>query len=376
MPPKILVISDYRDVNSARPEAEIFIGLARRGWPVTVMTYADAAYIPRFEEMGVRVIPFHPPSKFDAESVERIRSELIDGAYDILQLYNSKAYFTGLKAAKGLSVKVVFYRGTQMNIHWYDPTLYLKYFHPRVDAIVCNSQSVEVRFRRQSVWPIRKKIVTINKGHHPDWYADVEPADLSRFGVPPDDFVFVCVANAQPVKGIAVLLEAMSLLPPDLNLSLLLVGRNMDTPEFRALAEKSGYADRIRFVGYSREVLAIDRAADVLICPSLGAESLTKAVVEAMFLGVAPLITNIPGNKYLVEHSKTGLVVPPKNAAALAEAMTAVYRKPEWAHAMGGRAQERINQTLHTDKTVGEMAEFYEDLASGDNRYQTKRKML
>lgn len=376
MPLKILVISDYRDVLSSRPEAEIFIGLAKKGWSVTIMTFPEAPYIHKFEQAGIRVIPYHPTSKFDSDAVRRIRRELIDGQYDIFQMYNSRAYFNGLKAAKGLPVKVVFYRGSMMNLHWYDPTIYLKYFHPRVDAIICNSKSTEDRILKQAVLPIRKRIVTINKGHNPDWYAGVRPADLSKYGVKPDGFVFICVANAQPVKGIAYLLKAMGMLPPGLNLSLLLVGRNMDTPEFKSLAQQSGYEDRIHFIGFSKEVLALDLASDVLICPSIGAEALTKAVVEAMFLGVAPIITNIPGNRYMVEHSKTGLVVSPKNPKALADAMTAVYRKPEWAHAMGHKAQERIKETLHTDKTVAEMSEFYKDLASGKNEYTTKRTML
>ncbi len=376
MPLKILVISDYRDELSSRPEAEIFIGLAEKGWDITVMTFADAPYIKNFEEVGIRVIPFHPTSKFDGDAVKRIRKELIEGQYDIFQMYNSRAYLNGLKAARGLPVKVVFYRGSMMNLHWYDPTIYLKYFHPRVDAIVCNSKSTEDRIRKQAVLPIRKKIVTINKGHNPGWYAGIKPADLSKYGVKSGEFVFTCVANAQPVKGIAYLLKAMALLPRGLNLSLLLVGRNMDTPEFKALAEQSGYVDRIHFVGFSKDVLAIDRSSDVLICPSTGAESLTKAIVEAMFLGVAPIITNIPGNKYMVEHSKTGLVVPPENPKALADAMTAVYRKPEWAHAMGHNAQVRIKETLNIDKTVEEMSEFYKDLVSGRGEYTTKRTMF
>lgn len=373
---KILVISDYLDELSSRPEAEIFMGLAREGLDVTIMTFPESPHIPAFERAGARVIPYHPKTKFDKDAPGIIRAELLRGGYDILQMYNSRAYFSGLKAAKGLPVKVIFYRGSIMNIHWYDPTVYVKYFHPRVDAIICNTKAVEDRFRQQAPPWIRKTFVTINKGHDPEWYAHVEPADLKKYGVNEVDFVFTCVANAQPVKGIAYLLRAMALLPRNLKLTLLLVGRNMDTEEFRTLAAQSGYEDRIHFVGYSKEVLSIDLASDVLVCPSTGAESLTKAVVEAMFLGIAPIITNIPGNKYLVEHSGTGLVVPPKNAKALADAMYAVYRKPEWAHAMGHKAKERVKITLNTRKTVAEMREFYTDLVSGKNEYRTKRSMF
>ena len=54
---KILVCSSYRDAwNSVRPEEEIFIGIAKRGHSVTVMTQRDAEYADRFIENGVEVL--------------------------------------------------------------------------------------------------------------------------------------------------------------------------------------------------------------------------------------------------------------------------------------------------------------------------------
>ena len=46
--PKILVISNYRSTIGVRPEAEIFIGLARLGFDVEIMTYGDAEYVSTF----------------------------------------------------------------------------------------------------------------------------------------------------------------------------------------------------------------------------------------------------------------------------------------------------------------------------------------
>ncbi|MFT6174844.1 MAG: hypothetical protein ACJAY4_001066, partial [Cryomorphaceae bacterium] len=150
MPPKILVISNYRSTVTVRPEAEIFIGLAKKGWEIDVMTYGDSPYVKNFKEAGVNVIDFHPEKKFDPKAVEKIRKHLIDEKIDILQLYNSKASSNGIKATKGLDVKIVLYRGYQGNLHWYDPSLYTKYYHPRVDKIICNSIGVEEEFRKQT----------------------------------------------------------------------------------------------------------------------------------------------------------------------------------------------------------------------------------
>lgn len=374
--PKILVISNYRSTVSARPEAEIFIGLAAAGFDIEVMTYGDSLYAEKFRAAGIEVTDFHPERKFDAAASRFIRERLIKGGHDILHMFNSKAYMNGLRAAKGLPVKIVMYRGTQANIHWYDVALYAKYFHPRVDKIVCNSRSVEDEFNKQSLTDRRSRFVTINKGHRPEWYAGTAPADLSEFKNSPDTFVITCVANARRVKGVKYLLAAMAEIDSVADISLVLVGRGLDTEEFMAAARKSGHGDRIFFTGFREDALSLVKASDAFVMPSIGAESLTKAVVEAMHLGTAPIITNIPGNKYMVEHGQTGLIVPPKNPQALAEAISAMYKKRTWCEEMGQNAAARITEILHTDRTISEYADFYKDLLDGGTGFKTAKTAL
>jgi len=137
---KILVISDYSKLHSTRPEASIFIELAKKGYEIHIMTYENSPLEKQFLDAGISVIAFHPSKKFDKNETGRIREYLIEHSIEIMQLYNSNATIQGLKAAKGLDVKVVLYRGFAGHIHWYDPSSYFKFLHPRVDAIVCNSK--------------------------------------------------------------------------------------------------------------------------------------------------------------------------------------------------------------------------------------------
>jgi glycosyltransferase involved in cell wall biosynthesis len=377
MPPKILVISNYRSTVTVRPEAEIFIGLAKKGWKIDVMTYGDSPYVKNFEEAGVNVIDFHPEKKFDPKSIERIRKHLIDEKIDILQLYNSKASSNGIRAAKGLDVKVVLYRGYQGNLQWFDPSLYTKYYHPRVDKIICNSIGVEEEFRKQVLSIAKKKVVTINKGHRLEWYEDVKPADLSVYGVKPGSFVFTCVANTRPMKGVIYIMQALHHLPKGMDFYLLMVGNGLETKEYRKIADESGYGDRVIFTGFQPNALEIDKASDVFLLASIYGESITKSAIEAMSLGTTPLITDIPGNKYLIEHAHSGFMVPSKNPKALAEAMWAAYDKKDWTKKIGALAKQRIAEKLNTDDTIEEMAEFYQDLIdTGGKNYHTKPGVL
>ena len=358
---KVLVIGSYDVIHTSRPEAEIIIGLANAGFEMTVMTHADTEYARRFKEYGVKVIPFHPEKKFRRAESQRIRQELITGGYDILQLYTSKAIINGLRAARGLKVKVVLYRGYAGHIHWYDPAAYLKYLHPRVDKIVCNSVGVEAHFRQQ-LFLSKSKLVTINKGHDLAWYHDVTPLDLTTIGIPTTAFVVTCMANVRPMKGIKYLLQAMDFIPNELPIHFVLGGDGTDSAEFRQIMESSPNATKIHLLGHRTDALRIVAASKVFALASIKGESITRAVQEAMALGITPVITDIPGNKELVEHDISGLVEPMKNPKALAGAILSLYNNPDLYQKLSRGARNHIATKLSHQRTVDQMKTLYEEI--------------
>lgn len=306
---KVLVISDYRSYHTVRPEAEIFIGLKKEGVDVEVMTFPESEYYKIFEEHGIPVIPFHPEKKYDRKGIKVIRATIQKGAYDIVHLFNSKASTCTLKAVKGIPIKVCLYRGFTGHIHWYDPSLYFKYMHPRVNKIVCNSQGVENEFLKEPFIP-KDKTRVINKGHDTDWYKDIEASKREEFGLSDDTFLLCNVANNRPMKGIKYLLDSMNHLPDDMNFRLLMIGGGMDTEENRAIIAKGAHSDKVIFTGFRKDALSIVKMCHVFVLSSLWGESITKSVIEAMSLGVMPIITDISGNKELAVDGTSGLVVP------------------------------------------------------------------
>lgn len=362
MKPKILVISDYRGFHTARPEAEIFIGLVRRGYEVHVMTYAEAEYAAISQEAGVKVIAFHPKRKNDAAEIAFIRQALIDEKYDVLHLFNSVAIVNGIAAAKHLPVKVILYRGYSGNVHWYDPTAYLKYLHPRVDKIVCNSIGVKQMFDNQFFFDKNKAIV-INKGHRLEWYADVQPTDIRReLGIAQNALLLINVANNRHMKGIPYLLGAMADLPLPLDVHLLLVGRDMDTKQNKKILANCPRPERVHFLGFRKDALNLVAASDAFVSSSIKGESITKSIIEAMALGVAPVITNIAGNVELVEHEHNGLVVARKDARQLKEAILRLYNDRSLCRTFGERSKQRIVSHLHTDKTIEGYQAMYREM--------------
>ncbi len=364
MIPKVLVISDYRSTLSVRPEAEMFIGLSRLGVDITIMTFGESEYIPKFEESGIEVIDFHPQQKMNKREISIIRDELIQGQYDILHLFNNKAIINGIQAAKKLDVKIVLYRGFAGNINWYDPISHLKFLHPRVDKIVCNSKGVEEYLHRQLFFD-KSKTVTINKGHSMEWYENVPLLDWKKIGIPDDAFVMVNMANNRRMKGIPYLLEAMKLLPENLPVHLVLIGNNLDSPKNKKIIKGHTVENRIHFLGYQKEPLPFVKSSDVFVLPSIFGESITKSAIEAMSLGVAPILTDIPGNKELAIHDHCAWVVPSKNPKKLAEGISVLFQDTEKRNKLAKNAKEHIKKKINNKVTILKIKELYQELIHG-----------
>ena len=137
------------------------------------------------------------------------------------------------------------------------------------------------------------------------------------------------MANARPFKGIKYLLQATYLFQEMPDLHLLLIGRDMNKGGLNDLLIHSPFKSRIHLTGWRKDVLGILASCSVFVLPSIGGEATTKSVIEAMSMGVAPIITDIFGNKGLVVHQESGLVVPPQDPQALADAIYFYYTHTE-----------------------------------------------
>lgn len=364
MKPKILVVSNYTNTISARPEAEIFLELKKRGMHISVMTDGNSYYAGKFREAGIKVIDFVLTKKFDRNQEKIIRNELKSSEYNILQLFNNKAIANGIRAARGIDVKVIVYRGYAANIYWYDPTAYLKILHPRVDKIICVSEAV-----RQSLLPhllfAKHKAITIHKGHKISWYNNIKKANFEEFNIPPNAFVVACVANVRRAKGIRYFLDACRQFEAISDLYVLLIGNKMDRPELIRGVEQSNMKKRIITTGFRKDVHNLMAAADVIVLPSL-VEGLSKVLIEAMSLQTAVVATNIPENKTLIEHKKHGILVPVKQSLPIAAAIKLLKEKEDFRNILVANARQRIETDFTLTKTTDKYEHLYNQLVTNE----------
>src|SRR5207253_2493427 len=108
------------------------------------------------------------------------------------------------------------------------------------------------------------------------------------------------------------------------------------------------------------DVPAVMRGLDVLVLAS-HAEPCGRVLFEAMASGTAVVATNSGGTPEIVRHEQEGVLVPPRDAAALAEAIGRLIRDEARRHALGAAGIERIRTEFTIDRHVERTMKVYDD---------------
>ncbi|MCG8370044.1 MAG: glycosyltransferase [Proteobacteria bacterium] len=346
-----------------RPTVATLVGMHEAGIDVTVVVPGNHPNRKTLRDAGLPTIDIRLRRKFDAAGIAALREELVRGRYHIMHTFNNNAISNGLRACKGLPVRIVAYRGIVGAVSFLDPVSWLRYLNPRIDRIVCVCEAIRRYFLSMQPAFLRMpagRPVTIHKGHELAWYA-AGPADRAGFGIPEDAFVVGCTANYRPRKGIGYLVEAIELLPSDLPVRLVLIG-HMEAKELTRRIARSPARDRIHRIGFVTNAPEVGAACDVCCLPSTRREGLPRSVIETMAYEVPPIVTDAGGSPELVEHGISGLVVPPRNARAIADAIETLYRDRDLRLRMGRAARRRIGTAFRNQDTVKKTIALYEEL--------------
>ncbi len=215
------------------------------------------------------------------------------------------------------------------------------------NRIVAVSQAVADDYAHYLGWTdiqvIPNPVPTPDRGHLP---ASQRASIRLRYGVPEDAFLLVLPARYSVEKGHAVLLRAMHVLRERRPLiHLVAPGQGPLLPGLRDLAYALQLEQVTHFVDPLPQPDLFDllRAADAVATPSLF-EGFGIAAGEAMALGVPVVATRVGGFLDLVQHERTGLLVPPADAEALAAAIARVHGDPALRARLGEQARARVAQ--------------------------------
>jgi glycosyltransferase involved in cell wall biosynthesis len=167
------------------------------------------------------------------------------------------------------------------------------------------------------------------------------------------EVVILMVGRLVAEKGYVELIEAMR----GVEAKLWVVGERLDSDHAGPVEHAVEEAERdpvlkrrVRFLGYRGDVPALMRAADIYTLPS-HREGMPRSVIEAMMSGLPVVGTDIRGTREEVVREETGILVPVKDAAALADALARLVADPALRTGWGRAGRARA-LALYREETV------------------------
>jgi glycosyltransferase involved in cell wall biosynthesis len=239
------------------------------------------------------------------------------------------------------------------------------------DALTVPSEAMRRELTRS--WALRRQPIIVPN------FMDV-PASPSALPAESDDVQrIVCIGRIEPLKGQDVLARAFGIVArrhPKLRLQIVGPDRWPGKQRFaELLPELVPDADirrRIELPGTVplAEVMNVLREARLAVVASRGFESFSFAALEAMASARPIVSTNVGALPELIDHERTGLVVPSENAELLAAAMERMLMDRRASEAMGLAAYERARERYHTPRVMPKILAAYAD--GGDYFYQVR----
>jgi phosphatidylinositol alpha-mannosyltransferase len=287
-----------------------------------------------------------------------VRRALRRGDYDLLHVHEPLSPSVGLlataQAGRRLPVVGTFHANLGRSLALDAAGPLLRGVYDRLAARIAVSATA------RDTWQGRfgGTMTVVPNGVGPEFFTGPEPLEGWRGPGP----TVLFVGRLEPRKGLAYLVRAFLRLKPAFpGLRLLVVGRDDRNQRDKAMAM---VPPRLRpdlvFVGVvpQADLPGCFAAADVFCAPSLGGESFGIVLAEAMAVGTPVVCSDIGGYRDVVRDGTDGLLVPPGDAEALAEALAGLLDNPARLAAMGEAAAAGARRYAW-EVVAGQVTEVY-----------------
>lgn len=233
---------------------------------------------------------------------------------------------------------------------------------PLTDAWVAVNNADRLALIERGIAPSHK-VSTIYNGIDFSSLPKSNPWAARRsLGLPEDVPVAAQVGRIATQKGPSYFLQAAALaLEGNPHIRFLVVGDGPLKGKMERLARRLGIAQSVLFLGWRKDAGEIMASANTVVLSSLW-EGLPYVLLEAMALGKPVIATNVGGNSELVEHERTGLLVPPRDPKGLAQAVLAISSDPFTAQRMGQAGMQRAREHFSLEQMTKLTQRVYDSL--------------
>jgi len=365
---RCLLVFEPPEGGVAEHVLRLALGLPAHGWDPTVIGPPASMVYPALREAGVPVVPLSLRAGFGSPRADLLAARSLSaivrrGRFDLVHLHSAKAGVLG-RVLPRRARKVV-----------YSPHLFgfegppgprrpisralERALAPRTDAIVCVAESERQAALKNRIAPATKLRVVPSGADCPSGL----PADTELEAFASGRPLVACLTVLRRQKTVHVFLEAAALVLQRLPTArLAVVGDGPLKPDLEKRARELGIAEEVRFFAFSPPSARQLASLDVYVLPSAW-EAFPIGILEAMACGVPQVVTDVGGSSEAVVHGETGLLCPPNQPRALAEAIVTLVEDDHLRVRMSSASRARHRRLFGLEPMVARMAALYAEIS-------------
>ena len=338
------------------------LGLRARGHRTALVAHPDGELARRASE-GHDLIRLAPAHEMDFAAAFRLARVLRELEPDLIHAHDPHAVSMASMALSTLSdrrsPRLVIARRVDFHLK---RNAFSRWKYKQVDAAICSSNAIRAMVVEDGIDDACA--FTVYEGVQVD-RIDAQPvSDVHKeLWLTPGAPVVGNIAALVPHKGQRYLIDAAPAVVramPDTQ--ILLFGEGELRSTLLRQIKHLGLEHHVRLVGFRPDILSLLKGLDVFVMSSI-TEGLGTSILDAMAASRAVVATTAGGMPEAVEDGVTGVLVPPRNPPALAEAILRLLRDPPLRRRMGEAGLARVRAQFNVDRMVDETLAVYERVA-------------
>ncbi len=267
-----------------------------------------------------------------------------------------KDYAIAGMISKICGIKNVLWLGTTLDLK--NKWIYNLVFNMMADGIIVNAKKIKETLLLSS-YMRPERIKVIYYGLDPELITRQSRQDIM---VKPFQFLITAMGRVEPNKGFDFLIRSFAkflVLTDARDAGIVIMGQGTHIEEYKKLGASLGISDKIIFTGFTENPFPTMKISDVFTLTSI-IEGLSTALLEAMYLGNAPISTYAGGVEEIIIDKVNGFLVHYGDEKKLAGLLTKLYQNPILRTTIGEKACQTVTPMFSLDKLQEEIVSFCE----------------
>ena len=334
------------------------LGLRTRGHRTVLVAHPEGELARRASE-GHDLIRLAPAHEIDFAAGFRFARVVRDLSPEIIHAHDPHAVSMASMALSTMPAprrpRLVIARRVDFHLK---RNAFSRWKYKQVDAAICSSNAIRGMVIEDGI--PEDSAFTVHEGVQVDRIQALPAADVCKeLWLPPGSPTVGNIGALVAHKGQRYLVDAAPAIVralPDTH--VLIFGEGELRPALTRQIKHLGLEHRVSLVGFRADILSLLKGLDLFVMSSV-TEGLGTSILDAMAGSKAVVGTRAGGIPEAVEHGVTGLLVPPHNAGALAEAILELLKDEPRRRRMGAAGLERVRALFNVDRMVDETLAVY-----------------